>query len=139
MKWTVIALVGLAAGTAVTVTRIMRQGNRKLILPEQLQRAISVGESILLVDVRTAKEFNSGHLPGAILLPHDRLLSSPSQIPRHGQTMIVVYCERGPRAKMAQRALITSGFSNVLHLRGDMSGWRASGLPVDLTPAVGQE
>ena len=139
MSWNVIALVGIPAATALAVVVIRRQGSRKIILPEQLQRLISQGESILLLDVRTAGEFNAGHLPGAVLLPHDSLLSAPDQVSRQRDRAIIVYCERGPRARSAQRALIRSGFSNVLHLKGDMSAWRARGLAMDMTPAGRQE
>jgi len=131
MTWTISTLVGIAAAIAVAV--IVRRSKQKLILPEQLQRLIGRGESILILDVRTPQEFNSGHIPGAVLVPHDRLLSSPGEIPRQGERMIIVYCERGPRARLAQNALIESGLSNVLHLRGDMSAWRARGLPVVVT------
>ena len=129
MNWTIIGLVGIAAATAVVV--VMRQGNQKVISPEQLQRSIGQGERMLLLDVRTPREFNSGHIPGAVLLPHDRLLSSPGELPHQGEGMIIVYCERGPRARMAQKALIKGGFSNVLHLKGDMSLWRARDLPLE--------
>ena len=139
MTWTDIGIIGLAAASAVAVAIILRRGNRKLILPENLQRSIRQGESILLLDVRSAQEFNSGHLPGAVLMPHDSLLSSPAQVPAQDEKMIVVYCERGPRARLAQRALIKSGVSNVLHLRGDMSAWRARGFPMEVPPADQQE
>ncbi len=131
MNWVIIALVAIGAATAVAA--IMRQGNQKLISTEQLQKLMGQDDSILLLDVRTPREFNSGHIPGAVLFPYDNLLSAPGEIPRQGEGIIIVYCERGSRARLSQKALIKSGFSNVLHLKGDMWVWRAQGLPIEMT------
>ncbi len=44
---------------------------------------------------------------------------------------IIVYCERGVRANIAEETLKKAGFTEVLHLEGDMSGWRDGGLEVE--------
>jgi len=44
---------------------------------------------------------------------------------------IVIYCENGPRAKLAKLALRMVGFTQVVYLTGHMSSWRKAGLPIE--------
>jgi rhodanese-related sulfurtransferase len=130
MNWTNITLAGIAAAVGVAAMVFLRQSDSEIIMPEQLQSSIDKGEDFFLLDVRTAREFESGHIPGSINIPLDKISSSLNKIPQQDEKTIIVYCERGPRARSAQKTLIKSGYSNVLHLKGDMSAWRSRKLPV---------
>jgi len=88
------------------------------------------GDSPLFVDVRTPEEYQSGHVPGAINIPRNQLTSRLAEL-EHARDRLVVYCERGPRAAAAIATLLSSGFTGVRHLSGDMAGWRAAGLPIE--------
>jgi len=85
----------------------------------------------LILDVRTQKEFDAGHVPQAILIPYDELVSRVSELGNKTDRPIVVYCESGRRAGIASTTLTEAGFTRILHLEGDMKGWRESGLPTD--------
>jgi rhodanese-related sulfurtransferase len=82
----------------------------------------------LLLDVRSADEFASGHVPGALNVSHEQVAAQLGALDSARE--VVVYCERGPRAEKAAGVLRGAGFS-VRHLTGDMSGWREQGLPVE--------
>lgn len=84
----------------------------------------------LVLDVRTQAEFADGHIASAVNIPHDELASRLEEIGGHTDLPIVVYCERGGRAANATEVLEQAGYSRVIHLEGDMSGWRAEGRPV---------
>jgi len=83
--------------------------------------------SALLLDVRTADEFASGHVPGAVNIPHDQLASRLDELNTGKENPVVVYCERGGRAGKAASVLLEAGYQDVRHLAGDMSEWRAKG------------
>ena len=85
----------------------------------------------LLLDVRTAEEYASGHVPGAVNIPHDQLASRLSEIATPRDEQVIVYCERGGRAGVATQTLEAAGFTKVRHLSGDMSAWRDAGLPTE--------
>jgi phage shock protein E len=86
------------------------------------------GQTVIL-DVRTPEEYASGHVPGAINVPHDQVESRIAELePLRGQE-VVVYCERGGRAMKAATVLSQQGFESVVHLSGDMSKWREEGRP----------
>lgn len=84
----------------------------------------------LILDVRTPAEYDGGHVPGARNISIDELAQRLAEIEDHRDQEIVVYCERGPRAGKAAGLLAEAGFDSVRHLAGDMSGWRAAGLPI---------
>jgi len=85
----------------------------------------------LVLDVRTPAEFASGHVPGAQNVPIDELSSHLDALAPARDREVVVYCERGPRARRAQAVLGEAGFADVRHLEGDMSAWRDGRLPCD--------
>ncbi|MBK7950917.1 MAG: rhodanese-like domain-containing protein [Deltaproteobacteria bacterium] len=88
------------------------------------------GESLVL-DVRTPEEYAAGHVPNAINIPHDALESHLAELESRKDGPVVVYCKSGRRAGMAAEALTQAGFTNLLHLTGDMEAWSAAGLPVE--------
>jgi rhodanese-related sulfurtransferase len=102
---------------------------------------IAGGCSPVIVDVRSAKEFANGHVPGAIHLPFwqvGRSLSRRSAEREGGQKLasmrdrpVVVYCGHGPRAYIAGAMLKRRGFSCVLYLAGHMKKWREMKLPLE--------
>ena len=96
--------------------------------PADLLAAIDAGTAPPVVDVRTRREFSTGHVPGAINAPLASLMFNASNLPLSRETGIVVYCGHGPRARMAAAALRYAGFHNITYLDGHMSGWRRAGL-----------
>ena len=86
---------------------------------------------LTIVDVRSSGEYESGHVPGAIHIPYWAMLTRHSEIPTGHDEPVVIYCEHGPRAKLAKLFLKMAGFDQVVYLTGHMSSWRKAGLPVE--------
>jgi rhodanese-related sulfurtransferase len=97
--------------------------------PAALLQALAGEEDVLVLDVRTEAEYQGGHVPGAVNIPHDQLASRIEEVRGVEADRIVVYCESGRRAAMAQETLRTAGVANIQHLEGDMPGWRDGNLP----------
>ena len=85
----------------------------------------------LLLDVRTAAEYASGHLPGAINIPHAELPDRSPEIAEFHSRGVIAYCESGRRAAIALESLREAGFREIGHLEGDMAGWREAELPTE--------
>lgn len=100
-----------------------------VISQRELADRIGTGTAPLILDVRTRSEFGAGHIPGAVNIPQGELSRRIGELGVGSAAEIVVYCEGGGRAKQAASELRTAGFSSVLHLQGDMSGWRNSPYP----------
>ncbi|HEY2734657.1 MAG TPA: rhodanese-like domain-containing protein, partial [Polyangiales bacterium] len=91
------------------------------ILPSELSRALSEGESIVVVDVREPAEWSIGRIPSARLMPLGTLPSAAADLDRDAP--IVVYCHHGSRSEAAAYALLRSGFVSVRNLVGGIDRW----------------
>jgi rhodanese-related sulfurtransferase len=80
-----------------------------------------------LVDVRTAEEFASGYIPGAINISVQELGGKLNKIAR--DKPVVVYCRSGNRSAHAAQALLAAGYSEVYDL-GGVFEWARQGLPL---------
>ena len=80
-----------------------------------------VAAGAVLVDVRTPREYQEGHLPGAVNIPVDQVTARAAEI-GPSTTAVVVYCMSGPRSARAAAALKQLGFEKVLNL-GPKSAW----------------
>jgi rhodanese-related sulfurtransferase len=83
----------------------------------------------LILDVRTPEEYANGHVPGARNIPYDQLPDRLGELGDDRDRNVVVYCESGRRAGMAESALLAAGFTSLHHLEGDMKAWREAGRP----------
>ena len=76
----------------------------------------------VIVDVRRRDEYDSGHIPGAILIPNESIgAEQPEQLPDKDQ-VILVYCRSGRRSKEAAQKLADMGYTNVYEF-GGMIDW----------------
>jgi phage shock protein E len=91
-----------------------------------LARRLVREQGALLLDVRSPDEFESGHIEGAKLLPHDQVAAHIEEIAGwldgDRSKPIVVYCRSGNRSGKAKRTLEQAGFTQVIDL-GAMSSW----------------
>ena len=131
-KKTLVIAASMAATLAIgslLMWRDIRVAPR--VEPSALLANATPGATIL--DVRSAWEYERGHVPGARRVP----FWSPSelsnlQIPHDAP--IVIYCELGPRAAWAKWTLQWAGFRNVRYLDGHMAGWREAYFPQESSP-----
>ncbi len=85
----------------------------------------------LIVDVRTEAEYNSGHIPGAGLLPVQVFADNLGKLEQYKDKDILLYCASGNRSTVAARILIDAGFTRVYNLRHGFGDWARSGNPVE--------
>ncbi|MBU3914844.1 rhodanese-like domain-containing protein [bacterium] len=101
------------------------------ISQDDLLKGVQAKTISLLLDVRTVDEFNQGHVPGAVNIPHFELEGRLAEIIAYRNKEIVVYCRSGRRTEIALTILRDSGFSKLLHLKGDIIGWLENNRPLE--------
>lgn len=74
-----------------------------------------------LIDVRTAGEFQLGHIAGAVNVPLDQLQASAQNWDRNAT--YVVYCASGSRSATAVESMKALGFGNIRHFNAGIQAW----------------
>ena len=97
----------------------------------KLAQRLKSNDAPTIIDVRSGIEFKHDHIPGAIHAPALKILLRMAHLPKDKNTELVVTCEHGPRAVMAQRLLAAYGYRNTTLLEGHMAGWRKASLPLE--------
>ncbi|MCA1959555.1 MAG: hypothetical protein LDL33_02070 [Desulfomonile sp.] len=76
-----------------------------------------------LLDVRQPKEYERGHIPGAVLIPLPQLSDSLDQL--DPEKPVVVYCAIGGRSRVAAHLLAGKGFKTVYNIKGGIMAWNS--------------
>ena len=96
-------------GTTMTYTSITMKEAKEIFQKD--------GDYIIL-DVRRADEFASGHIPGAINIANEDIVDEePEALADKNQT-IYVYCRSGNRSKQASAKLAAMGYTNIIEFGG---------------------
>jgi len=112
----ILIAVALVAIPALVIANMIRSRARRRVVAEKLEAGAKI------VDVRTAAEFGSGHYPGAISVPLDKLEKRIKSLGSRDSS-IIVYCASGSRSRVARSRLRAAGFTDVIN------GGALSGLP----------
>lgn len=88
------------------------------ITPEEAKERLDSDEAIILVDVRSKEEFDSGHIEGAVLLPVDQIQKNAAEVFPDKDAVYFVYCRSGSRSGAATAMMVDLGYQNVFDLGG---------------------
>ncbi len=108
---TALLLVGCAAPTE-------REVSYRQITMDKAVAMMKEEEGYIILDVRTAAEFDEKHIPGAINIPNETIgTDAIPELPDKDQ-LILVYCRSGNRSKRASEKLVKLGYTNVVEFGG---------------------
>jgi len=96
----------------------------------ELRRRLATGD-VVLIDVRPELEYRTGHIPGALSVPVEKLGTVLRTLPH--DKAIVAYC-RGPFCLFSHEAVLKlrrKGFQ-ARRLKLGLPDWRFAGLPVEI-------
>ena len=123
------ALVGALLAAAPALAR------KPAVSPAAVAELSARPDAPIILDVRSQAEYDAGHVPGAVLIPHDQLAARLAELDR--DRWVLVYCKSGRRAGIAEDVLVKSGF-DVRQIEGSWNRWSAEGRPAQ-TPAPAAE
>lgn len=85
---------------------------------QQAKEIMDTETGYVILDVRTQEEFDSGHVPGAILIPDYEIKEKAPQVLTDKNQKILVYCRSGRRSKLACEELVNLGYTNLYEFGG---------------------
>lgn len=88
-------------------------------------------EPVVVVDVRSASEWEAGHIPGSLNVPLSNLADRMFEIPR--DKPVVLYCRTGYRSLIAASMLQAEGYHQLFDMVGGITAWNRQQFPL-MTP-----
>lgn len=85
---------------------------------ESLETESAANSEVIVIDVRSKEEWDTGHVDRAIHIPHTEIAERVSEVSDNKDAKIVVYCAVGGRAGKAKAVLEELGFKNVENAGG---------------------
>jgi rhodanese-related sulfurtransferase len=88
------------------------------ITAQQAKEIMDTQTGYVILDVRAQSEYDEGHIPGAIVIPHDQVKEKAEDILLDKDQLILVYCRSGRRSKLAAEDLVDLGYTNIKEFGG---------------------
>ena len=117
----------------VTALIIKMELESRLSGVEQLRPLEAVrlmDDDTVVLDVREAQEYGSGHIKQSVHIPMSALKKRMTELEKYKNRKILAYCRSGSRSNYACKLLKKSGFENVYNLSGGIMGWSSANLPL---------
>ena len=121
-----IGIIGGADGpTKIIVSESAQQTQKgeiqmryQTITPEEAKAVMDGESSYIILDVREQEEYDQGHIPGALLMPHTRTRELAPELVPDRDTTVLVYCRSGRRSVLAAQMLADMGYTDVREFGG---------------------
>ena len=99
-----------------------------------------VSNGAVVIDVREADEWSTGHIPGARHVPKSYLESRIEGAAPDRSQHVILYCQSGNRSAWAARTLIEDlGYQNVESMTGGITLWKDRGYRVETPRTLSAE
>jgi len=98
----------------------------------EFEKKISGSDSLQLLDVRTAAEYNTGHIKNSLQADWNDKKEFARRIEFIDKNKpVYIYCLAGGRSSAAAKEMRAMGYENVIELTGGINAWKAANLPLE--------
>ncbi len=87
-------------------------------------------DDAVVIDVRPAADYASGHIINAINVPSSALAKQLGSLEKYKNKPVIISCRSGAQSSVACKQLIKEGFETVYNLKGGILSWQSDNLPV---------
>lgn len=97
----------------------------------QANELLQSEQEIVVLDVRTPREYEAGHVAGAVNIDvtSAEFASKISELDK--DTKYLIYCRTNRRSGRAIQVMEVAGFTNLVQMTDGFAGWSANGLPAE--------
>lgn len=104
--------------SACTAEKTSESAGYMCITPQEAKKIMDTQDGYVILDTRTEEEYETGHIPGAIVISHEKIKEKAEQVLTDKDQLILVYCRSGRRSKLAAQDLVDLGYTNVKEFGG---------------------
>ena len=114
-------LAGCGGGKSTQNAESGGKASYTRISQDEAKAMMAKDDGHVIVDVRRLDEYDSGHIPGAVLIPNEGIgKEKPQELPDTDQ-IILIYCRSGNRSAQAAQKLADMGYTRVFDFGGIMT------------------
>jgi len=103
----------------------------KNVGPEEFDKLRKENKDAVVLDVRTKKEYQEGHIAGSKLIDFNSPDFDKEIAKLDKDKTYLVHCAAGGRSSRACKKMDAMNFSKVYNLQGGMGAWEKAGKPVE--------
>ncbi|WP_312812683.1 rhodanese-like domain-containing protein [Sedimentibacter sp.] len=118
----IMLLISTIALTGCNISNNIDNNTEYKKINAEEAKAIIDSEDVIILDVRTQEEYDSGHIENAVLLPVTEIADKAEEILPDKDAKILIYCRSGNRSATASKDLIRMGYTNVYDF-GGINSW----------------
>jgi rhodanese-related sulfurtransferase len=128
MKKLILVMTVALVGICFSCNNSNTKGQVQMVSAVQVYEAVYGEDSLQLVDVRTADEYQVSHLKNAqnICVTSTDFKEKVAGLDK--EKPVYVYCKKGGRSAKAATILKEMGFTKVYDLQGGLTSWQQEGL-----------
>jgi len=123
-----LALALTVVVSVLLAPSLLPRGGYGDVTVQEARRLMEDKPGLVILDVRTASEYEEGHIEGAVNIPVQELGVRFDELSIEGE--LLVYCRTGNRSAQAVDILLDLGFTKIYHMDEGITGWIEAGYPV---------
>lgn len=100
--------------------------NVKNVSGEDAVKLIRDNKNLVILDVRTKGEYQSGHINGSKLMPVSEIGSRIAELEKFRDKPILVHCASGGRSPRAVNVLLKNKFGPIYHMNHGLAGFNGN-------------
>lgn len=108
--------------TGMILENVINKG-RKLIAPKEISELIQKEKNVTIIDARVEKQYEEGHVEGAVNIPHEQFRKKLDELNK--ESITITYCNKGVTGNAVQNILINNGFKKVYNISGGYKNYKA--------------
>jgi rhodanese-related sulfurtransferase len=125
-----LLVLALMVSFFVVVFSELRRKASGLVNIEATAAVNLINNDAVVIDLRSVDAFSKGHIVSARNIPSDELDAKIGNLGMIKSKTIVAVCDAGIASGKAVKTLRAAGFDSVYGIKGGMTGWSQTGLPV---------
>ena len=122
------ALALAVVASVLLAPSLLPRGGYGDVTVQEARRLMEDKPDLVILDVRTASEYEEGHIEGAVNIPVQELSARFDEL--SSEVELLVYCRTGNRSAQAVDILEDVGFTKIYHMDAGITGWIEAGYPV---------
>jgi len=100
--------------------------NVKNVSGEEAEKLIRENKNLIVLDVRSKREYQSGHINASNLMPANEISSRISELEKFRGKPLLVHCASGGRSPKAVNILLKNDFGPIYHMNHGLAGFNGN-------------